>query len=272
MSNFDVSVVQGLATALSKMILLRTPTWKQISNLSLFFVPPRNSKTVSNTNFLKLHVMEQEGRGDDEKEVDQITAQVPQWSYKVTGIRKKNKNFAKLWSLLFGEDIVLARCLSSWDKHIFENEQCYDDYKSEHNHFIVFVLNKIYQNIQRHLVNCQQGWAFINWQDFNFDKIQRDIFTESFVVKKLSWVRENKQDLNYSIVMKEMAVILVNTHTKKIHQRNKKSIIVNLQYTTHTKNYHKQKKQISEFIKFAFNAYPKLASNANTENKSNTTG
>ena len=72
--------------------------------------------------------------------------------------------------------------------------------------------------------------------------------------------------------MKEMAVILVNTHTKKIHQRNKKSIIVNLQYTTHTKNYHKQKKQTSEFIKFAFNAYPKLASNANTENKSNTTG
>ena len=38
MSNFDVAIVQGLATALCRMILLSTPTWKQISNLSPFFV------------------------------------------------------------------------------------------------------------------------------------------------------------------------------------------------------------------------------------------
>ena len=39
--------------------------------------------------------MEQEGKGYDEKEVDKITAQVPQWSYEVTGLRKQIKNFCQ---------------------------------------------------------------------------------------------------------------------------------------------------------------------------------
>ena len=193
MSNFDVSIVQGLATAISQMILLSTPTWKQISNLSPFFLPPRNSKTVNNTNFLKLHMMEQEGKGYDEKEVDQITSQAPQWSYKITGLRKQIKNFAKLCSLLFGENSVLVRNLQCWDNHILENEQCYDDYRQEQKYFIVCILNKIHQNVQRHLMNCQRGWSFIDWQDINFEKIQRDIVTESFVLEKPSWVQENKE-------------------------------------------------------------------------------
>ena len=142
--------------------------------------------------------MEQEGTGYDEKEVDKITAQVPQWSYEVTGLRKQIKHFTKLCSLLFGENSLLTRSLSSWDKHILDNKQCYDDYRLEHKHFIVCVLNKIHQNIQRHLVNCQRGWAFINWQDINFENMQRDIITESFVVEKPSWVREVKQESNYS--------------------------------------------------------------------------
>ena len=50
-SNFDVFIVQRLATAISRMILLSTTTWKQISNLTPFFVPPRNSKTVHYTDF-----------------------------------------------------------------------------------------------------------------------------------------------------------------------------------------------------------------------------
>ncbi len=31
-----------------------------------------------------------------------------------------------------------------------------------HKHCIVCVLNKIHQNIQRHLVDCQHGWSFID--------------------------------------------------------------------------------------------------------------
>ena len=53
----DIVIVQGLATALSRMILLSTPTWRNISNLSPFFVPPRNSKIATSSNFLRLHVL-----------------------------------------------------------------------------------------------------------------------------------------------------------------------------------------------------------------------
>ena len=154
MNGFDVLIAQGLATAISRTILLSTPTCKQISNLSPFFVPPRNSKTVNNTNFLKLHIMEQEGRGYDKKYIDSITSQVPQWSFEITGLTKQIKNFTKLCSLLFGSESLLVRNLHSWDKHILDNEQCNDDYKIEHKHFIVCVLNKIHQNVQRHLTNC----------------------------------------------------------------------------------------------------------------------
>ena len=196
MNGFDVLIIQGLATAISRTILLSTPTWKQISNLSPFFVPPRNSKTVNNTNFLKLHVMEQEGRGYDEKDIDSITSQVPQWSFEITGLRKQIKNFTKLCTLLFGKESLLVRNLHSWDKHILDNEQCYDDYKAEHKHFIVCVLNKIHQNVQRHLTNCQRGWSFINWKDINFEDIQRAIVTETFVVEKPNWVKE-KENSNY---------------------------------------------------------------------------
>ncbi len=114
MSNIDVLVVQELTTVISRMILLSTPTWKQISNLSPFLVPPRNSKTADNINFLKLvHVMTQEGKGNDEKKVVQITSQAPQWTCEVTGLRKQIKNFAKLCSIVFGDNSVLARSLCS---------------------------------------------------------------------------------------------------------------------------------------------------------------
>ena len=329
MSNHDVIVVQGLATALSRMILLSTPTWKQISNLSPFFVPPRNSKTVNNTNFLKLHVMEQEGKGYDEKEIDKITAQVPQWSFEVTGLRKQIKNFTKLCSILFGDQSVLTRSLSSWDKHIIDNEQCYDDYKSEHKHFIVCLLNKIHQNVQRHLVNCQRGWSFINWQDLNFDNMQRDIITESFVVEKPSWVRENKSEnmfssndknnnafgkYSYSEVpskkqkiengpvfnadkesrfrIKDDSVKFGEVFTAKIHKqfdkiiKNEEGDVICHKYhikgicnsncklrSSHKKLSQTKINELGEFVKFAFNAHPKLSNNTNSENnRSNNSG
>ena len=115
---------------------------------------------------------------------------MPQWSYEITGLRKQIKNFTKLCALLFGVDSLLVRNLHSWDKHILDNEQCYDDYKIEHKHFIVCVLNKIHQNVQCHLTNCQRGWSFINWNDINFENLQRAIVTETFVVEKPNWVKE----------------------------------------------------------------------------------
>ena len=84
--------------------------------------------------------MEQEGRGYDEKDINTITSQVPQWSFEITGLRKQIKNFIKLCALLFGNKSLLVRNLDSWDKHILDNEQYYDDYKAEHKHFIVCIL------------------------------------------------------------------------------------------------------------------------------------
>ena len=90
--NYEL-IIQGLAATLSRMILLSLSTWKQITNLGPFFVPQRNSKSVNNTNLLKLQVMEQGGKGHEEKDVDtNTTSQVPQWLYKVTGPRKQTKN------------------------------------------------------------------------------------------------------------------------------------------------------------------------------------
>ena len=113
---------------------------------------------------------------------------------KITGLRKQIKTITKLCELLFGKESLLVRNLHSWDKHILDNEQCYDDYKAEHKHFIVCVLNKIHQNVQRHLTNCQRGWSFINWKDINFEDLQCAIITESFVVEKPNWVKEKENN------------------------------------------------------------------------------
>ena len=115
----------------------------------------------------------EEGRGYEEKDIDSITSQVPQWSQKITGLRKQTKNFTKLCAFLFGKESLLVRNLHSRDKHILDNEQCYNNYKMEYKHFIVCVLNKIHQNVQRHLKNCQRGWSFIYWNDINFEDLQR---------------------------------------------------------------------------------------------------
>ena len=327
MNGNDVIIVQGLATAISRMILLSTPTWKQISNLSPFFVPPRNSKTVNNTNFLKLHIMEKEGRGYEEKDIDLITSQVPQWSYEITGLRKQIKNFALLCSLLFGEKSILSRSLNSWDKHILDNEQCYDDYRSEHKHFIVCVLNKIHQNIQRHLINCQRGWNFINWQDVNFEDIQRAIVTESFVVEKPSWVKETpsldnstrsrnnnngnskwnldppskKQKIdngpvfnpdkeprfkipNDSLKFGEVFTAKVRKQFDKLIKNEDGEIICHKYHikgicnsNCKLRNSHKKlsslkTKELAEFVKFAFNAHPKLNNNGGSNIETNESG
>ena len=327
MNGNDVIIIQGLATAISRTILLSTPTWKQITNLSPFFVPPRNSKTVNNTNFLKLHIMEKEGRGYDEKDVDLITSQVPQWSYEITGLRKQIQNFAILCGLLFGANSILTRNLKSWNKHILENEQCYDDYKSEHSHFIVCVLNKIHQNVQRHLINCQRGWNFIDWQDINFADMQRAIVTESFVVEKPSWVKEINENNskfksngnfgnkwssepaakkqrsdnnspvfnsdkeprfkipNESVKFGEVFTAKVRKQFDRIIKNEEGDIICHKFHikgicnsNCKLKNSHKKlssekSKELADFVKFAFNAHPKLNNTGgNTSINSNESG
>ena len=326
MNGNDVIIAQGLATAISRMILLSTPTWKQITNLSPFFVPPRNSKTVNNTNFLKLHIMEKEGRGYDEKDVDIITSQVPQWSYEITGLRKQIKNFAFLCGLLFGEDSILTRNLKSWNKHILENEQCYDDYRMEHKHFIVCVLNRIHQNIQRHLINCQRGWNFINWQDVNFEEMQRAIVTESFVVEKPSWVKEASMDNSLksrnnfsggnrgsseppskkqrfdnspvfnqdkeprfkipdeSLKFGEVFTAKVRKQFNKLIKNEEEDIICHKYHikgicnsncklkNSHKKLSNSKVNELAEFVKFAFNAHPKLNKSSNSNGDNNESG
>ena len=76
LNRFDIVIVQGLATALSRIILLSTPTWRNISNLSPFFIPPRNSKIAMSSSFLRLNVLEEEGRGYKDKDIDLITSKL----------------------------------------------------------------------------------------------------------------------------------------------------------------------------------------------------
>ena len=190
LNRLDIFIVQGLATALSRMILLSTPSWKNISNLSTFFVPPRNSKIATNSNFLRLHVLEQEGKGYDDKDIDSVTTQSPKWPFNITGLRKQIMNFISLCALIFGKGSLLSMSLKSWDDHILDNEQSYEEYQSNHKYFICSVLNKIHQNVQRFLMRCQEGWDKINWEDINFRKIQDRIVTEDYHVEKPAWVVE----------------------------------------------------------------------------------
>ena len=75
LNRLDIFIVQNLVTALSRMIPPSTPLWKNISNLSPFFVPPRNSKIATSSNLLRLHVLEEEGRRYDDKDIDSVTSQ-----------------------------------------------------------------------------------------------------------------------------------------------------------------------------------------------------
>ena len=201
LNRFDIVIVQGLATALSRMILLSTPTWRNISNLSPFFVPPRSNKTATSSNFLRLHVLEEEGRGYDDKDIDSVTSQTPKWTFNITGLRKQIRNFAEICSLIFGKNSILVRNLSSWDSHILLNEQSYEEYQSSHKYFICSLLNKIHQRTQRFLTKCQEGWDEINWQTIDFTDIQDNIVSEDFHVEKPGWVIEkdnNKFNRNSS--------------------------------------------------------------------------
>ncbi len=192
LNRLDIFIVQGLATALSRMILLSSPSWKNISNLSPFLVPPRNSKIASSSNFLRLHVLEQEGKGYDDKDIESVMTQSPKWPFNVTGLRKQTKNFTSLCSLIFGDVSLLVISLKSWDDHILDNEQSYEEYQSNYKYFICSVLNKIYQNVQRFLTRCQEGWDEINWEDINFKRIQDKIVTEDYHLEKPAWVVEKE--------------------------------------------------------------------------------
>ena len=164
LNRFDVVIVQGLATALSRMILLSTPNWKSILNLSPFFVPPRNNKIAISANFLRLHVLEEEGRGYDNRDIKSVTSQTPKWTFNISGLRKQIKNFTEVCALIFGKKSLLVRNLGSWDSHILLNEQSYKEYQFLHKYFLCSILNKIHQRVQRFLTKYQEGWEEIGEQ------------------------------------------------------------------------------------------------------------
>ena len=98
--------------------------------LSPFFVPPRNSKIATSSNFLRLHILEEKGRGYEDRGIDSITAQTPKWTFNVTGLKKQIKNFAEVCVLIFGERSLLVKNLrSARDSHILTNEQSYKEYQ-----------------------------------------------------------------------------------------------------------------------------------------------
>jgi len=198
LNRFDIVIIQGLATALSRMILLSTPTWRNISNLSPFFVPPRNNKIATSANFLRLHVLEEEGRGYDDKDIDSVTSQTPKWTFNITGLRKQIRNFTEICALIFGKRSLLVTNLSSWDSHILMNEQSYEEYQISYKYFICSVLNKIHQRVQRFLTKCQEGWEEINWRIIDFEELQDSIVSEDYHVEKPSWVieKDNKNSKN----------------------------------------------------------------------------
>ena len=172
------------------MILLSTPTWRNISNLSPFFVPPRNSKIATSSNFLRLHVLEEEGRDYEDKDIDLITSQTPKWTFNITGVRKQIRFFSEICALIFGRNSLLVSNLRLWDSHILTNQQSYEEYQSSHKYFICSVLNKIHQKVQRFLMKCQEGWEEINWRIFDSNDIQDGIISENYHVEKPSWVIE----------------------------------------------------------------------------------
>ena len=179
------------------MILLSTPNWKGISNLSPFFVPPRNNKITTSANFLQ-HVLEEEGRDYDDRDINSVTSQTPKWTFNITGLRKQIRNFTEVCALIFGKKSLLVRNLRSWDSRILLNEQSYEEYQLLHKYFICSILKKIHQRVQRFLTKCQEGWDEINWRVIDFGDMQENIVSEDNHVAKPGWVVEKENKSNKS--------------------------------------------------------------------------
>ena len=73
----DIIIAPGLITVLSRGIILSIPTAKDISNLSVVFVPPKSTSIMNAEHFLKLHLLEKEGKGYDAEDVKNATIQTP---------------------------------------------------------------------------------------------------------------------------------------------------------------------------------------------------
>ena len=118
---------------------------------------------------MRLRIVEEEGRGYEDKDIDSITSQTPKWTFNITGMRKQIRNFVEVCALSFGRNSLLVSNLRSWGSHfILANEQSYEEYKSLYKYFICSVLNKIHQKVQRFIMKCQEGWEEINWRIIQF--------------------------------------------------------------------------------------------------------
>ena len=160
------------------MILLSTPTWRNISNLTPSFVPPRNSRIATSSIFLRLNVLEEECRGYEDKDIESISSQTHASTFNITGMKKQIKNFTEVCALIFGKNSLLTNNLKLWDSHILMNEKSYEEHQISQKYFTCSVLNKIHQRVQRFLMRYQEGWDEINWRIIDFHDIQDRIVAE----------------------------------------------------------------------------------------------
>ena len=120
---------------------------------------------------MRLRIVEEEGRGYEDKDIDSITFQTPKWTFNITDLRKQIKKIAEVCGIIFGNRSLLMNILRSWDSHILLNEQSYEEVQGAHKYFICSVLNKIHQKVQHFLMKCQEGWEEINWRIIDFSDI-----------------------------------------------------------------------------------------------------
>ena len=78
--------------------------------------------------FLKLHLLEREGKGYDAEDVKNATIQKLSWTMDINGMRKQIDNFRAICGLIFGEKSHLYNKIQSWITHINEYKNYYEDY------------------------------------------------------------------------------------------------------------------------------------------------
>ena len=68
---------------------LKHPIMHKYNKSEFFLCPSRNSTISTFSYFLRLHVFEEEGRGNEGKAVDSPPSQTVKWPFNITGLKKK---------------------------------------------------------------------------------------------------------------------------------------------------------------------------------------
>ena len=81
---------------------------------------------ATSSQILRLHILEQEGRGYDEKDVDSVASQTQKWQFNIIGMMQQIENFTVLHSLLFGKERLQCRNLGPYDSQILKKKEKYE--------------------------------------------------------------------------------------------------------------------------------------------------